>query len=68
MLDSANDLVPGDPAKMATHMIESVDTNPAPLCMVFGSQALRVTLRRLEERVADYKIQTDLAVSTDIVE
>ena len=68
MLDSAKGLAPGDPAKMAERMIESVDIEPAPLRMVLGSQALKATIERLEERVADYKTQTELAASTDIVE
>lgn len=33
--------------------------------MVLGSQALRATLERLKERVADYETQTELAASTD---
>ena len=67
MLDPSKGLAPGDPAKMAERIIESVDVNPAPLRMVLGSQALRATIDRLEERVADYKTQTELAASTDIV-
>lgn len=68
MLDPANGLAPGDPAKMATRIIESVDVNPAPMRMVLGSQALQATITRLKERVADYETQTELAASTDIVE
>ncbi|MCH5297501.1 MAG: SDR family oxidoreductase [Ruminococcus sp.] len=68
MLDPTKGLAPGDPAKMAQRMIESVDKEPAPLRMVLGSQALKVTIERLEERVADYKTQIELAASTDIVE
>ena len=65
MLDPANGLAPGNPALMATRMIESVEKNPAPLRMVLGSQALKATIDRLEERIADYKTQTELAASTD---
>lgn len=68
MLDPSKGLAPGDPAKMAERMIESVDKDPAPLRMVLGSQALSATIQRLEERIADYKTQTDLAASTDIKE
>ena len=68
MLDPGKGLAPGDPAKMASRMIESVDIEPAPLRMVLGSQALRATLERLEARVADYKTQTGLAASTDVTE
>ena len=68
MLDPAKGLAPGDPAKMAARMIGSVDKEPAPLRMVLGSQALAATIQRLEERVADYKTQTELAASTDVTE
>ena len=68
MLDPSKGLASGDPAKMAARMIESVDIEPAPLRQVYGSQALAATIQRLEERVADYKTQTDLASSTDVVE
>ena len=68
MLNPANGLAPGDPAKMAQRIIESTEKTPAPLRMVLGSQALRATLERLRERIADYETQTDLAASTDIIE
>lgn len=68
MLDASKGLAPGDPVKMAARIIESIDKNPAPLRMVLGSQALTATIDRLEERVADYKMQTDLAASTDFEE
>ena len=68
MLDPSKGLAPGDPAKMASRIIESVDVSPAPLRMVLGSQALRATIERLESRVADYKTQTELAASTDVTD
>ena len=68
MLDPAKGLAPGDPAKMAQRIIESVDKPATPLHMVLGSQALSATIQRLEERVAAYKTQTETAASTDIVE
>lgn len=68
MLDKSKGLAPGNPTLMATRIIESVDKNPAPLRMVLGSQALKATIERLEERVADYKTQTELAASTDYKE
>ncbi len=67
MLDASKGLAPGDPAKMAQRIIESADMEKAPLRMVLGSQALAATIQRLEERVADYKTQTELAASTDVV-
>ena len=68
MLDPAKGLAPGDPAKMATRIIESVENPDTPLHMVLGSQALKATIDRLEERVAVYKTQTETAASTDIME
>ncbi len=68
MLDPANGLAPGDPVKMATKIIASVDLPKAPMRMVLGSQALQATITRLKERIADYETQTELAASTDIVE
>jgi NAD(P)-dependent dehydrogenase (short-subunit alcohol dehydrogenase family) len=65
MLDPANGLAPGDPARMATRIIDSVDTAPAPLRMVLGSAALESTLGVLRKRVADFETQTELAASTD---
>lgn len=67
MLDASKGLAPGDPVKMAERIIESVEKEPAPLRMVLGSQALKATIDRLEERIADYKTQTELAASTDII-
>ncbi|MEU5847916.1 hypothetical protein [Saccharopolyspora shandongensis] len=37
MLYPANGLAPGDPARMAARIIESVDVGPAPLRRVLGS-------------------------------
>lgn len=68
MLDASKGLAPGDPAKMAQRIIESTDKNPAPLRMVLGSQALSATITRLNERIADYETQKELAASTDIIE
>lgn len=65
MLDPANGLAAGDPARMAARIVESTDKTPAPLRMVLGSQALDATITRLKERVADYETQTALAASTD---
>jgi len=65
MLDPKNGLAPGDPARMAARIIESVDVKPAPLRIVLGSQALEGTLTTLRKRIADFEAQTDLAASTD---
>ena len=65
MLDPANGLAPGDPARMATAIIDSVDQTPAALRMVLGSQALTATLTALDARIADFRTQQSLAASTD---
>ena len=65
MLDPGNGLAPGDPARMAARIIESVDVEPAPLRMVLGSQALASTLATLRQRIAGFEAQTELAASTD---
>jgi NAD(P)-dependent dehydrogenase (short-subunit alcohol dehydrogenase family) len=65
MLDPANGLAVGDPARIAAAIIDSVDQNPAPLRMVLGSQALDSTVATLQKRIADFEAQTDLAASTD---
>ena len=65
MLDPANGLAPGDPARMAARIIESVDVEPAPLRMVLGSAALAGTLGVLRKRMAGFEAQTALAASTD---
>ncbi len=65
MLDPKNGLAPGDPARMAASIIESVDKEPAPLRMVLGSQALENTISALKKRIADFETQRELAKSTD---
>lgn len=65
MLDPANGLAPGDPARMAARIIESVEKNPAPLRMVLGSEALKNTINTVQKRLDDFESQTDLAASTD---
>jgi NAD(P)-dependent dehydrogenase (short-subunit alcohol dehydrogenase family) len=65
MLDPANGLAPGDPARMAARIIDSVDIEPAPLRMMLGSQALQSTIGTLRQRIDDFEQQTDLAASTD---
>ena len=65
MLDRKSGLAPGDPARMAARIIESVDVEPAPLRMVLGSQALASTLATLRKRIASFEAQTELAASTD---
>ena len=65
MLDPKNGLAPGDPARMAARIIQSVDMEPAPLRIVLGSQALEATLTTLRKRIAGFEAQIELAASTD---
>ena len=65
LLDPRNGLAPGDPARMAARIIESVDVVPAPLRLVLGSQALQTTIDTLAERIEGFEAQRDLAASTD---
>ena len=65
MLDPANGLAPGDPARMAAAIIASVDTEPAPLRLMLGSQALQTTVGVLKDRIAGLEAQADLATSAD---
>jgi NAD(P)-dependent dehydrogenase (short-subunit alcohol dehydrogenase family) len=65
MLDGSSGRAPGDPARMAARIIESVEKEPAPMRMVLGSQALASTISTLEARVSDFETQTELAASTD---
>ena len=65
MLDPANGLAVGDPARMAARIIESVDAEPAPLRIVLGSQALDSSIATLQNRIAGFEAQRELAASTD---
>ena len=65
LLDPRNGLAPGDPARMAARIIESVDVDPAPLRLVLGSQALQTTIDTLAKRIEGFEAQRDLAASTD---
>lgn len=66
MLDPANGLAPGDPAKMAEQIIDSVEIDPAPMHMVLGSQALENTINTLKDLVADCEKQPEIAAFSDI--
>ena len=65
MLDPANGLAPGDPARMAAAIIASADQESAPLRIILGSQALQTTVGVLKDRIVGFEAQADLAASTD---
>ena len=55
----------GDPARMATAMIESVEREPAPLRLVLGSDAAQAMEGALTARLADVRAQRVSAAATD---
>ena len=65
MLDPASGLAPGDPARIAAAIIASTDTEPAPLRIILGSQALTTTVSVLKDRITGFEAQAGLAASTD---
>jgi NAD(P)-dependent dehydrogenase (short-subunit alcohol dehydrogenase family) len=65
MLDPANGLAVGDPARMAARIIESADVEPAPLRLMLGSQALQDTIATLRTRIENFEAQAEVAASTD---
>jgi NAD(P)-dependent dehydrogenase (short-subunit alcohol dehydrogenase family) len=65
MLNPANGLAPGDPARMAAAIIASAAQEPAPLRLVLGAQALETTVAVLKDRVASFEAQADPAASAD---
>ncbi|MEV7982140.1 SDR family oxidoreductase [Streptomyces sp. NPDC086519] len=58
----------GDPAVMATRIIDSVEQNPAPLRLVLGSDSYRFLRAALSERLAEIEAQGDTAGLTDITD
>jgi NAD(P)-dependent dehydrogenase (short-subunit alcohol dehydrogenase family) len=55
----------GDPARMATAMIDSVEQSPAPLRLVLGSDAQQAMEAALTARLADVRSQHAAAATTD---
>lgn len=68
MMNPLKRMQPGDPKKVAARIIESVDNPDTPLHLALGAEALETIIGRLEERVAIYKTQTEIAATTDFVE
>ncbi|MFG1606464.1 SDR family oxidoreductase [Actinoplanes sp. NPDC049265] len=62
--DSAPPL-PGDPAKVAARVIESVEVTPAPLRLVLGSDSYQAVTASLRARLAQIEPQRSAASSTD---
>ncbi|MFE1839685.1 SDR family oxidoreductase [Streptomyces sviceus] len=58
----------GDPALMATRIIDSVEQTPAPLRLVLGSDSYRFLQAALSERLAEIEAQRDTAGLTDFTD
>lgn len=68
MVNPEKGLAPGDPVKMASRIIESVDMQPAPLHLAFGSKAWEQIMTELTGRVEGYRRLKDISFSTDVTE
>jgi NAD(P)-dependent dehydrogenase (short-subunit alcohol dehydrogenase family) len=66
VLEEATSVSIGDPARMATLMIDTVDQTPAPRRLVLGSDAWTAMTTALETRLTDIRAQKTVAFSTDI--
>jgi NAD(P)-dependent dehydrogenase (short-subunit alcohol dehydrogenase family) len=57
--------LPGDPAKIAARVIDSVDQQPAPLRLVLGSDSYQGAIAALRARLAEVEPQQASAAATD---
>jgi hypothetical protein len=65
MIKDTSSLPPGDPAKMAEIIIDSVDKEPAPKRIALGSDAYGAIHKALTDRLAALEAQREVAFSTD---
>lgn len=65
MIESGQQLSPGDPAKMAAAIIASANQNPAPKRIVLGADSYNMITGALTARLADVTSQQEFASSTD---
>jgi NAD(P)-dependent dehydrogenase (short-subunit alcohol dehydrogenase family) len=65
MIKDTSRLPPGDPAKMAKVIIDSVDQNPAPKRIALGSDAYAAIHKALTDRLSALEAQREVAFSTD---
>ena len=66
MVKDTSRLPPGDPAKMAKIIIDTVEQNPAPKRIALGSDAYGAIHKALTDCLAVLEAQKDLAFSTDV--
>jgi NAD(P)-dependent dehydrogenase (short-subunit alcohol dehydrogenase family) len=65
MIEDGTSVPPGDPAKMAKIIIDSVDQNPAPKRIALGRDSYTIIQKALTERLTALEAQKDLAFTTD---
>jgi NAD(P)-dependent dehydrogenase (short-subunit alcohol dehydrogenase family) len=65
MIKDTSRLPPGDPAKMAKVIIDSVDQDPAPKRIALGSDAYGVIHKALTDPLSALEAQREIALSTD---
>ena len=65
MIKDTSRLPPGDPAKIAKVIIDSVDQDPAPKRIALGSDAYGVIHKALTDRLSALEAQREVAFSTD---
>jgi len=65
MIRDTSRLPPGDPVKMATIIIDSLDQNPAPNRIALGSDAYGAIHKALTDRLAALEARKEVAFSTD---
>ena len=66
MIKDTSRLPPGDPARMAKIIIDTVEQIPAPKRSALGSDAYGAIHKALTDRLAVLEAQKDLAYSTDV--
>jgi NAD(P)-dependent dehydrogenase (short-subunit alcohol dehydrogenase family) len=65
MIKDTSRLPPGDPAKMAEIIIDTVEQNPAPKRIALGSDAYGAIHKALTDRLSALEAQQEVAFSTD---
>jgi NAD(P)-dependent dehydrogenase (short-subunit alcohol dehydrogenase family) len=65
MIEEASAVPIGDPAKMASLMIATVDQTPAPKRLALGSDSYTTMHKALSARLAELEAQKELAFTTD---
>ena len=66
MIKDTSRLPPGDPARMAKIIVDTVEQIPAPKRIALGSDAYGAIHKALTDRLAVLEAQKDLAFSTDV--